>query len=73
MFIALALPPIIQVLLHPVLLHFTIALVGSVVGLSTTSLKLILEEFLNNFPSQAKDSPFIPVLEIIYFLHHEIL
>ena len=33
--ITLALHPIIQILLHPVLLHIPIALVGVVVGLST--------------------------------------
>ena len=35
-FITLALLPIVQVLLHPFLLHFPIALVGVVVGLSTS-------------------------------------
>lgn len=49
-FITLALLPIFQVLLHPLLLQFPIALVGVILGLSTTYLNSSRQTFLNYFP-----------------------
>ena len=56
-FITLALLPIIQVLLHPVLLYFPISLVGVVVGLSTTYLHSPWKLF-NDFSPQVTNSAF---------------
>ena len=58
-FITLALLPIIQVLLHPVLLHFLpIAPFGVVVSLSTNIVSwLFLEDVLNEFPFRSRTRP----------------